>query len=1177
MAHSYAETVTLACPQCGRQFSADLWLIVDAGERPDLLERVREGALHTFTCPGCGQAVGADAPLLLYFPDAPLRLPDREARLLFSPARRTSTEEDREHARALLARLRDTLGPAWRDEWLADGLPGVPQEMLPLLLSGDPEAALRRAAEQAAAELERLRQEEPETYRQLEEAARQMMQALPLLEALQEFIEAETWPESRRVLEVHPELLSDEADALLERLIQAQEDEDRRRILEEHRALLRRCREVGIARALAEKMLPPEVLERATALGLTPEQALELAELAAAGVEIRSPEDLERLLEARPDLREKIEQATGLAGGQDVPPDFQNRIQELLSLQARAEQHPGLWPQVLEGWQALIARAGEAGLRDLGARARGQLANACIRLYEITGDARWAQQAEQLLGEVENVFSRSRDPLTWAAVQNSLGVLFLDRYERSGEEAHAQAAEEHFRNALEEYRRKVAPSDWAMTQHSLGNLFLDRYERSGEETHARAAEGHYRNALAEYRREVAPSHWATVQHSLGTLFLRRYERSGEEAHARAAEEHYRNALEEYRREVAPSRWAMTQHALGILFLRRYERSGGEAHARAAEEHYCKVLTLANEVALPRIYPFRAAQALSRLYFRQRKWKECLETASQAFSHLEELLTAGLTRTGRENWLREAQGLPAQAAGAALQTGDRRGAVLNLDRGRAYLLAQAMGLSSQDLERLPSLGFSDLYERFTRARQDVQRLASLLERREGEAPRLLEEAKAAQDALQAAMAAIRQVPGFEYFLRPLPFEKIQEQAKDAPLVYLAATESGGFALIVQARGVEVLELPGLTEEALQKQVLGFSEKEYRALQEQAYRENRRPPSQVELLGGYLGAYLPWRKDLYDEAARRRWFSALEETLRWLGEAVMGPVVAALETLVPPGRLVRLVPGGLLGLLPLHAALLPSGDGGPVYALDRFTFAYIPSAQALYHARRAARRPADSLLAVRYPDPRFRHADQAVDAALDLFPSQQRRALRGQEARREAVQAAFNDYGVLFFFTHGSANFSQPLQSGLLMVGDEWLTLGDIQALRSERARLAVLAACETGVPSDLRNIEEVISLPSGLMQAGVPGVVGPLWAVLEASTALLMTLFFEYWRTRGLEPPQALRRAQQTLRDGGRDPQARMFFREYLMPRDAAETFHVEMLLEDFAHPFYWAAFTYTGV
>ncbi len=69
---------------------------------------------------------------------------------------------------------------------------------------------------------------------------------------------------------------------------------------------------------------------------------------------------------------------------------------------------------------------------------------------------------------------------------------------------------------------------------------------------------------------------------------------------------------------------------------------------------------------------------------------------------------------------------------------------------------------------------------------------------------------------------------------------------------------------------------------------------------------------------------------------------------------------------------------------------------------------------------------------------------------FFPS---RALRGQEARREAVQAAFNDYGVLFFFTHGSANFSQPLQSGLLMVGDEWLTLGDI------------LAACETGVPSD----------------------------------------------------------------------------------------------------------------
>ena len=85
-----------------------------------------------------------------------------------------------------------------------------------------------------------------------------------LAETLFAFIQAETWDESRRILEAHPELLTDEADALLGQLVQAaqaQGDENARRFLEEHRALLRRCREVGVEQAFAEKVgglpLPP--------------------------------------------------------------------------------------------------------------------------------------------------------------------------------------------------------------------------------------------------------------------------------------------------------------------------------------------------------------------------------------------------------------------------------------------------------------------------------------------------------------------------------------------------------------------------------------------------------------------------------------------------------------------------------------------------------------------------------------------------------------------------------------------------------------------------------------------------------------------------------------------------------------------------------------------------------
>jgi hypothetical protein len=75
-----------------------------------------------------------------------------------------------------------------------------------------------------------------------------------LLQAILAFVRARTWSESRRVVEERPELLSDAADALLGQLIAAQEDADVRRYLEEHRALLRRCREVGVERAFREKM-----------------------------------------------------------------------------------------------------------------------------------------------------------------------------------------------------------------------------------------------------------------------------------------------------------------------------------------------------------------------------------------------------------------------------------------------------------------------------------------------------------------------------------------------------------------------------------------------------------------------------------------------------------------------------------------------------------------------------------------------------------------------------------------------------------------------------------------------------------------------------------------------------------------------------------------------------------
>jgi hypothetical protein len=143
--YSHAEPANLACRACGAPVTAEVWVIVDAAARPDLLARLRAGGLHELTCPACGHAATINAPLLLVRPGA-------EPPLLFSPAAGDDPARDEEQAAGLLGLLRAHMGAAWRDEWLANGVVGVARAVLPALLGDDPATAARLAAAAAQAE-----------------------------------------------------------------------------------------------------------------------------------------------------------------------------------------------------------------------------------------------------------------------------------------------------------------------------------------------------------------------------------------------------------------------------------------------------------------------------------------------------------------------------------------------------------------------------------------------------------------------------------------------------------------------------------------------------------------------------------------------------------------------------------------------------------------------------------------------------------------------------------------------------------------------------------------------------------------------------------------------------------------------------------------------------------------
>jgi CHAT domain-containing protein len=393
-----------------------------------------------------------------------------------------------------------------------------------------------------------------------------------------------------------------------------------------------------------------------------------------------------------------------------------------------------------------------------------------------------------------------------------------------------------------------------------------------------------------------------------------------------------------------------------------------------------------------------------------------------------------------------------------------------------------------------------------------------------------------------------VPGYEGFQRPPTFADIAALGLDLPLVYLLSTTAGGAALVLRPGAgprVTHVDLPELADRAL-----------------------------AARLRRYLDAYKRRHTDDH------QWRRVLNDVTRWLWEAAMGPVTAALRG----ERQAALVPTGALGLLPLHAAWAtdPRRPTGRRYILDEVALTFVPNARALRAATGVATAvEPESLLVIADPAPSrrppLRYAPIETAGACDSFAGRHEQ-LVGDRATKAAVGRSMSRFPVVHFACHGSTNVAQPLESALHLSSDETLAAREIMALRLAGLRLAVLSACETAVP-DLELLDEVVSLPTALLQARVGGVIATLWSVDDESAMVLMLRFYELWRGEGLHPREALREAQRWVRDStladkcDRFPQA-----PDLVAASTLTNSSREWALAHRAHrdPSQWAAFVYVG-
>lgn len=563
----------------------------------------------------------------------------------------------------------------------------------------------------------------------------------------------------------------------------------------------------------------------------------------------------------------------------------------------------------------------------------------------------------------------------------------------------------------------------------------------------------------------------------------------------------------------------------------------------------------------------AARQWLLLAVQEKEWDEAQRAYGHAWEASEKLVRVQFLRRDKESWLEHTQGLAASAAFAFAKTGRLAEAAEVLERGQARLLGETLAKERTAFERLAASGRADLLEQYRDAIGKIRHFSD----QEVPSPDARTRIAQAQAEIEHILESVQGIEGFEDFLQPATFADVQRAAALKPLIYIATTSAGGLALVAGVGSPELISpvwLPELTTDALKIALWG-----------------------TETSGGpgVLGAQRAWQqfRDLQSLSA---WRSATEDCGRWLWDTALAPILRAFPML----REVSLIPIGPLGLLPLHAAWCedPARPTGRTYLLDLLTVSYSPNARTLLGAQAMAERVAPrKLLAIDEPrptsSPLLASSEPEVSAAAAHFTNPT--ILRHQKATRASVLRALSGHDVLHFSCHGRAELANPLSSSLVMAHDQHLTLGDILKLRFEGVRLAVLSACETGVPG-LRLPEEVVSLPSGLLQAGAAGVISSLALVEDFSTMLLISSFYSFWRHGAPDAAQALRRAQIWMRDttNGEKVRAAEEARHGLSrpgspwwPPETACAILAKLGSRnpenrDFSHPSHWGAFHYAG-
>jgi CHAT domain len=568
--------------------------------------------------------------------------------------------------------------------------------------------------------------------------------------------------------------------------------------------------------------------------------------------------------------------------------------------------------------------------------------------------------------------------------------------------------------------------------------------------------------------------------------------------------------------------AVMSFNLGLALRARFELQGESADSVAASSAFVAAAEATPAAPSIRIH---AARAASQLMARQ-EVGQAADILENAVRLLSEVAPRQLARADQQHAIGGFSGLASEAAALVLSdtrpgtTREQRAAraLQLLEAGRAVLLSQTLD-TRDDLTDLRQ-EYPYLAERFIVLRDRLDQPESSASVGSGDTATVAlsldsaaEKRRQLADQLTATLNEIRTMKNFHSFGLPPSIEALTNQAVPGPIVTVNVSDHRSDALLLRGESVTSVELTSLTRTALVEQINTF----HQALDISTEHE-------------------------VASSARREAQRTIMGILGWLWDVVAGPVLDHLgyERSLPSDASwprVWWAPGGLLGLLPIHAAghhaeLAVEGKARRT-VMDRVVSSYTPTIRALIYARQGVghvRTLKRGLIVAmpttpKLPDgaalPNVPAEVAAVSAYLpnpviliERTPSDSAAEDSDVLPTRAKIFEFLPECSIAHFACHAASHPSDPSNSLLLLHDYDTapLTVNSLAPIQHDGLELVYLSACRTAFTRTSNLLDEAIHLTSAFQLAGSRHVIGTLWEISDAIAVHIAGEFYRELRT-----------------------------------------------------------------